>query len=172
VATCFVMKWVSVLLDIFKTTVYSVNSKNACETRPSANASSTSDFKPYTTLYVYLVRSSHPSRHISTVNLEPLDPMVSVHIGRVTNMIFTHLMWVVLSLFCRTSGTRCVASGGTRLKSLTTRNPFDILPIFFGPASDRISEISIAFHDFSSPSARGFSHIETAPISWNDLSFC
>ena len=133
VATYFVTNWVSFLLDVFKTTVYSINSKNARETRLLANASSMSDFKSYTTLLVYLVKSGHPSERISVVDLEPPDPTVIVHIKRISNMTFTCLMWAVFSLFRRTRGTHCVASGGTQLKPLTARSPSDILPVFVGP---------------------------------------
>ena len=150
VATCFITNWVSVLLDVFETTIYSVNSKNAHETRPSANASSTSDFKSYTTLPIDPIKSGHPSERVSAVDLEPPNPMIIVHIGRISNMMFTHPMWAVFSLFHQMCGTHCVSPSEIRLKPLTARSPSDILPVFVWDTPPTGSANSVQFYEFSS----------------------
>lgn len=78
---------------------FSINSKNAHETRPSANASSISDFKSYVILLYTVVKSGHPLEHISVVDLGDPDPTVVIHIGRLSSMMSTRHTWVVFSLF-------------------------------------------------------------------------
>lgn len=174
---------------MFETTAFFVNPKNIHETRPSTSASSISEFKSYTTLPVDPVKSGHPLEHVSTVDLGAPGPMVIVDFRWLSTMMFTHPMWTVLFLFCQTRGTPWMALGGTRLKLLTIRSPYDILPVFWNPTFDGIKMISITFYDFPVSGTCGLSffegfslwyvlsdlrlvtnHIsETAPIPWNDL---
>ena len=123
-ATCHLTNWVSVF---FERSLFPFNSHINREHDSSANSLFMPDFKLYTTQLGYPVESGHPSDCMSTVDLEPPDSTVSLHIGQVSCMKFTRPMWAVLSLFHRTCVTRCVASGGTRSKLLTARSPSDIL---------------------------------------------
>lgn len=108
----------------FEMAVISVYSKNARETRISANSSSTSDFKILHNLLYSFVKYGHPSGRISVVDMDPPDPTIIAHIGQITCSTFTHLIWVVFSLFPRMRVARCVASGETRSKLLTASKPF------------------------------------------------
>jgi len=102
------------------------------------------------------VEYGHPSDHFFTVDLEPPNPTISIHIARVSNMAFIRMMWVVFSLICWMRVTQCMASGGTHLNPLTSWSPFDILPILAQDLpSDGISDFYTVLCFSSWPSVWG-----------------
>lgn len=92
-----------------------------------SNSSSTPDFK-YPVIFHFNLSNSVSHRDASPPLIwAPLDHTIILHIGRTSRMLFTCLMQVVFSLICQTHVSRCVASGETQSKLLTTSRPYDIL---------------------------------------------
>lgn len=100
-ATYFFMNWVSVLFErsLFPLLQDCLRNWFLCQLIGHAGLQIS-----YDSTY-FPIESGHPSDHFSAVDLEPPDPMVSVHIGQVSSMPFTRPMWVVFSLICQTCVT-------------------------------------------------------------------
>lgn len=72
--------------------LFPFNSEIAREHDFLANISFMPDFKLYTNWPFYLVESGHLLDCMTVIDLEPPDPTVSVHIGRVICITFSHLI--------------------------------------------------------------------------------
>lgn len=130
VATCFLMNWVSVLFrqSLFLLLLDFPRNWFLCQLIDHAGSQILS------TLAYFPVKSGHPSDCFSAIDLGPPDPMVSIHIARVSSMTFTRAMWVVFSLIRWMCFTQCMALGGTQSNPLTAWGPSDILLVLaWGP---------------------------------------
>lgn len=123
VATCFLMNWVSVLFEWLLFPLLQDFPWNWFLFQLISHAGSQISYDSAS----FLIKSSHPSDYFFVVDLEPPDPMVSIHIRWVSSMTFTLMMWVVFSLIHQTRVTHYMASGGTQSNLLTTWSPSDIL---------------------------------------------
>lgn len=158
-ATYCITNWVLVLLNIFETTISSVNSRNTCETRPFANALSISDFKYYTTLPFDPIKSDHPLERISAIDLEPPNPTVIVHIKQISNMRCEKFYL---------SSAGCVATIVWHRSGLGWNHlSLEALSISYwflqDPTSNGIRMISIVFYDFSGPGLAALPSLKGLP---------
>lgn len=96
VATCFLMNWVLVLFEQSLFLLLWDFPWNWFLRQLIGNVGS----QILSASTYFPVESSYQSDYFSAIDLRPPDPMISIHIVRVSSMTFTHAIRAVFSLIC------------------------------------------------------------------------